>query len=146
VPEGKENIELTGGGEIGGRDVVDAPASMIDAGVDYAIDQGIEGVGDLHTFVECLFTTMVLASRGQINHRLSSMGSSEELVRVEPGIETMDEVRKWSEARIEQMKTQQRMTGSLHPHDTDIVALYQLVGKLAERIKKLEDDGRRSTP
>jgi hypothetical protein len=74
VPEGKENIELTGGGEIGGRDVVDASPSMIDAGVDYAIDQGIEGIGDLHTFVGCLFTTMVLASRGQINHRLSSMG------------------------------------------------------------------------
>lgn len=82
MPEGKENIELTGGGEIGGRDVVDASPSMIDAGVDYAIDQGIEGVGDLHTFVGCLFTTMVLASRGQINHRLSSMGASEELRRL----------------------------------------------------------------
>jgi hypothetical protein len=56
-------------------DEIEVTHAMIEAGVDLAVDLGVESVS-LETFVEYLYRRMVLASRGQhyrSYHRLSSV-------------------------------------------------------------------------
>jgi hypothetical protein len=45
-------------------DEIEVTPAMIEAGVDLAVDLGVENVS-LDTFVEALYRRMVLASRGQ---------------------------------------------------------------------------------
>jgi hypothetical protein len=56
----------------------------------------------------------------------------------EPNAATMDEIQEWCTARLEQMDKLKQARGSLFTHEHDLMALYQLVAKLADRIKSLE--------
>jgi hypothetical protein len=76
VPEGRDRSDL-----------IEVTPAMIEAGVDLAVDLGVENVS-LETFVEDLYRRMVFASRGQMHrshHRPSltpfEISSKRNLVR-----------------------------------------------------------------